>query len=101
MLDGLPAKGVKESLAFLALQERRPDVLKFCLNQGGFPFEPYFHVEAEIVDEKRDPETFNVLEQSRFRRLRPRKAPDHGGNDGDIRNPAAIFDKGGELPVEW
>lgn len=99
-MDGLPAKGVKKSLAFLALQERRPDVLKFCLDQGGFPFEAYFHVEAESVDGKTDPETFNVLEQSPFRR-EPRKAPDHGGNDGNKRNPAAIFDKGGELPVEW
>ena len=92
---------MKESLAFLALQEQRPDVLKFFLDQGRFPFEAYFHVEAEDVDEKKDPETFNVLEQSRFRQEWPRKTPDCGGNNGKRSHPAATFDKGGRLPVEW
>ena len=93
----MPAKGVKTSLAFLALQERRPDVLKLCLDEGGFPYEAYFIIEADELDEKKDPETFAVLEQSRFRRLMPRKPPGEVKSD----NPAAVFDRGGKFPVEW
>lgn len=73
LLEGVPAagfKGVKKSLALLACQERRADVLKFCLDQGGFPIEASFEDEAESVDAERDPETFNTLQQSRqFRQI--------------------------------
>lgn len=101
VLDGPPAKAVKKSLAFLALQERQTDVFKFFMDEGGFPFEAYFHIEADSVDEEMDPETFKVLEQSRFRKLVPRIKPGQGGNDLGIRDPSAIFDKCGKLPIEW
>jgi hypothetical protein len=93
-LDRAPAEGVKKSLALLALQERRNDVLKFCLDEGGFHFERPFWDEAKRVDAEKDSETFNILEQSEFRRLYPRGI-------GAPPGVESVFDKGGRLPVDW
>lgn len=49
-------EGGKQTLAMLACQERRADVLKYCLDQG-FPIETTFLDEAERVDATKDPET--------------------------------------------
>jgi hypothetical protein len=64
---------------------------------GGFPYEAYFVDEADRVEERQDPETFRVLEQSTLRQCYPRLPPGPR-NDGD---PAATFDRGGKLPVDW
>lgn len=100
VLRGTHAQAVNGSLAFLALQERRPDVLKLCLDQG-IAFEPIFHVEAENVDREIDPDTFNVLEQSEFRWLNPRDTSEEREQKLNSRDPAVVFDKGGKMPVEW
>ena len=98
--DGMPGAGVerlKRTLALLACQERRADVLKFCLDQGGFHFETAFEKEAESVDKDKDPETFNVLQQSRqFQDIR---AVDE--QDRARRGRGCPFDIGGALPVNW
>lgn len=98
LLNGGPTKkGLQESLAFLSLQERRSDVLKFCLDNRSFPYEHYFICEAENVDKTRDPKTFAVLEQSDFRQFPPKESQTtRVGND-----PAGVFDKDGKLPVDW
>ena len=73
--------------------------------QGSFAFESYFQDEADRVNENDDPETFKVLEQSRFRQFYPKREPrgeecsDYGDSDDDI-DPSAVFDVGGQCPVE-
>ena len=76
-------------------------MLKFFLDEGGFPFEAYFHDEAEDVNEEMDPETFEVLEASRFRKLVPKKTPREHEEDLASSDPAVIFDKGGRFPIPW
>ena len=93
-LDGVSAEGVNKSVGLLALQDRRNDVLKYCLDQGGPRFDRPFYDEAKRVDAGKDPETFNILEQSEFRRAYPR-------NRGAPPGVAAVFDIGGRLPVNW
>ena len=93
------AKCIRKSLSLLALQERRADVLKLCLDQGGFPYEAYFEDEANVVDENKDSETFEVLEQSRFRQVYPRRPP--GNVVDDEEEEPFPFDTGGSHPVEW
>lgn len=101
LLDGMPAQGVRESLTLLALQERRANVLEFCLARGGHPSDA-FRTEADSVDAERDPETFNVLEKSPFRSMYPRVRPKKcSGNCGAPPGAAATFDIGGRLPVNW
>jgi hypothetical protein len=90
----------------LALLERRAAVLKLCLDQGGSAFEHYFEDAAnEMQDANDDPETFRVLEESGLRKIYPRLAPrpdeaDEEDSEED-ENPAAVFDEGGRLPVDW
>jgi hypothetical protein len=116
-LNDQHARLIRKSLSMLALQERRADVLKLCLDQGGFPYEHYFEDEANEVKESEDPETFKVLEESKFRILYPRKNTNAGEREEDeaymsdqreelteeqLRMRAAItFDAGGEFPVDW
>jgi hypothetical protein len=88
------------------LQDRRSDILKLCLDQGGFAFEYYFEDAADrFQNASDDPETFKVLEESKFRKLYPRRAP---RNDEDVEeesegeeDPSEVFDRGGRLPVNW
>ena len=86
--------------------DRRSDILKLCLDQGGFAFEHYFEEAADrFQNASDDPETFKVLEESQFRKLYPRQAP---RNEEDVEeesegeeDPSEVFDKGGRLPVIW
>ena len=88
------------------MQDRRSDILKLYLDQGGFAFEHYFEDAADrfqIVSD--DPETFKVLEESEFRELYSRRAP---RNEGDVEeelegeeDSSEVFGRGGRLPVGW
>jgi hypothetical protein len=84
------------------LQDRRSAILKLCLDQGGFPFEHYFEDAANASD---DPETFKVLEESRFRKIFPRRVPPGEGDSEEEfegeKDPSAVFDQGSRLPVNW
>lgn len=111
----------------LALQGRRSTILKLCLDEGGFAFEHYFEEAANrFQNASDDPETFKVLEESTFRKLYPRSAIHNEGDDerrsgeeedhekedyemdvdpredySESEDPAAVFDVGGRLPVDW
>lgn len=54
-------QGAKQTLARLACQERRADILKYCLDQGVFVIESTFLDEAASVDAAEDPEAYDVL----------------------------------------
>lgn len=75
--------------------ERRLDVLRFCLDRGGFRFDFSFQCEAEDVEQSEEPQTFNMLEQTEYRRLHPRTGI------GAKSSAVAAFDVGGEFPVNW
>jgi hypothetical protein len=105
----------------LALQERRADVLKMCLDAGGFSYENYFQDEANRLDPNKDPETDKVLEESDFRKKYPRKrwipweergakkeerdsGEESDGEDEDNDDwevDIAAFDEGGEFEIDW
>lgn len=83
-LEALPKEyeqGMRKIQAFLALQDRRADVLKLCLDEGKFPYESYFEDEANEIDPEKDPETFKVLEASEFRKMHPREARSPNGEN--------------------
>ena len=131
LLEDVPIGAIKEiekSLALLACQERRADVLKYCLDQGGFPIDPTMRDEAKSVDAEKDPETFIVLQQApQFQEIREREErnrrqraereqqgnggvkkwkKDENGNMvlckcGAPPGVEAVFDVGGALPVDW
>ncbi|KAM7183848.1 hypothetical protein V8F33_013344 [Rhypophila sp. PSN 637] len=104
-------------LALRALQLRKAEVLKYCFDIGGFPYEAYFEDEADKVHGDEDPETFKVLEESHFRKIYPRKVKvgneddDYDMDESDLTaeerdfkerlRAAMTFDKGGEFPVDW
>lgn len=109
LLEGSTAEGVNDSLALLALQERRADVLRFCLDARGtrrFPFQALFVFRnlADSVDVEKDPETFQALEQSQFWKQYPRrphyvrKRAERAGAPSSV---AKSLDIGGEFPVNW
>jgi hypothetical protein len=122
-LDALPKeyeRGIRKIQAFLALQDRRADVLKFCVEKDDFPYEAYFEDEANMVEPEKDPETFKVLEESQFRKVYPRRAknPDServekssgaprlrlsgkAKREKTLMEIAATFDVGGSHPVDW
>jgi hypothetical protein len=112
----------------LACQERRADILKYCLGQGGFSIESTFLDEAESVDAAKDPGTYNVLAHSpdiqqiweidRINRELKEKRQQEGTRQGEQWGPdengtwagrthgadsdaAAAFDRGGKFPVDW
>ena len=112
----------------LACQERRADILGYCLGQGGFPIESTFLEEAGSVDVVKDPATYNVIANSHTiqqswevdrltREQRERRqeeesrqgkrwGPDENGTwagrtHGADPGTAAVFDIGGKLPVPW
>ncbi|QIX02278.1 hypothetical protein AMS68_007795 [Peltaster fructicola] len=97
---------VRKSLCFLALRDRNAKMLKFCMDEGGFPYESYFEDEANRVDPAKDPEVDAVLEQSEFRKMYPRRPAPGDAEDGDddsvlSYDPAKEFDEGGSHPVDW
>lgn len=98
--EGVPGVGierVKRALALLACQERRADVLKFCLDQGGFHIEAALEEEAESVDADNDPETSDVLQQShQFQMIRAWNEWNRCRPGGGCR-----FDVGGRSAVDW
>lgn len=102
-LDEKYVGDIRKSLALYALQCRRADVLKLCLDKGGFAYEHYFEDEADRVDPKTDPKTFKVLEKSHFRQLYPRLTgpPDDGYDPNGSYHPERVFDRGGKYPVDW
>lgn len=88
------------------------------MDKGDFPFESYFEDEANVVVSEKDPETFDVLEKSRFRKIYPRKAQGVGNvrtlkartvgktkrqieHEQEVLDRAARFDVGGSHPVDW
>ena len=87
-------------------------MLQLCFEEP-FPYSSDFEDEADRVDEHKNPETFQVLEESHFRRIYPRKPPRIRANSKDCTygddndekdkdtNPAAVFDAGGRYPVDW
>lgn len=111
------ATNVRKSLAMLALQERRADILKMCMDYGGFLYEGYFEDEANRVEEEKDPETFRVLENSGFCQLYPKPDDTQQNSDSDDDSGmgyddqelddrartriAADFDVGGQYPIDW
>jgi len=54
------ANFLRKILALRALQLRKAEVLKYCLDLGGFPYEAYFEDEADTVREEDDPLVFKV-----------------------------------------
>ena len=98
LLEGTPSiaiETVTKSLALLACQDRRPDVLKYFLDQGSFPIEATLEDEADSVDPEEDPETYKVLRESR--QLKPVARP----QDGVWQDAATAFDRGGRFRVDW
>lgn len=77
-------------LGIRALDDRRPSVLEFCLNRDGIEWDPDFVEHANLVNPKKDRETSEVLEKSKFRQLHPY-----------VPHPAFDIDIGGKYPVDW
>ncbi|KAH8667476.1 hypothetical protein BGZ60DRAFT_409339 [Tricladium varicosporioides] len=87
----------RESLAMLALQDRRSKVLKFCFDEG-FTFHGFFiDASNEFQNANNDPDTFKVLEESKMRELYPRCPP----SVEDNKPPEKDFDEGGDYEVSW
>jgi hypothetical protein len=99
-LEGIKSRvaGAKEEhvpyilqlLAMQALVDRRPDVLKFCLDRGGFEYEQIFIDRTDSLSQSIHPQTYQVLEASNLRKLHPLNS-----------HPAFMTDVGGEYPVNW
>ena len=77
-------------LAMQALVDRRSDVLKFCLDRGGFEYESNFVKRSNNVFEELHPRTYKVLQESDFRKQHPLQP-----------HPASEIDVGGKYPVNW
>jgi hypothetical protein len=80
-------------LAQLALEDRKANTLKWLLDEGGFGYSHEFEHEANTVDEGKDPETFKVLEESKFREQWPRRTP----TPANLRDPDFVYDEENEL----
>jgi hypothetical protein len=66
---------MKMALAYLALKDRRADVLKPLVNCDRATNSDGFQHEANCVDEAKDPEIFKILEESEFRKRHRRRRP--------------------------
>jgi hypothetical protein len=93
-----------ESLAALALTDRKPDILKLCLDSE-FTYNGWFIDAAnsfERDEANATSEIAKILQASNFRRKWPLTNP-QGANDQNVDedDPAAIFDEGGEYEVQW
>jgi hypothetical protein len=75
------ALDLTRSLALLALQDRRADVLGLCMKQGVVWNSYAFEDEANRVHSKTDPKTEEVLEKSGFRKLYPRRRTRRGRDE--------------------
>jgi hypothetical protein len=98
------ARKVTASLAQLALQDRRADVLKLCLDRG-FTYENYFIDAANNLErDNPDSEICEVLQESDFRKMWPWPIPKEEGEEGEEGEetpPWEAFDYGGSHPVDW
>jgi hypothetical protein len=112
-LDRLNEENVeylRKSLAMLALQERKADILKFCFEKS-FAYENYFVDEANRVqaDKDADPELVKVVEESEMRKMyrwvAPRDEDDDWDEDSEEEeldeDPCGVFDYGGKYDVGW
>jgi hypothetical protein len=68
---------MKMALAYLALRDRRADLLTSLVNYDRATNSDGFQHEADCVDETTDPEVFKILEESDFRKKHPRQRPIH------------------------
>jgi hypothetical protein len=59
-LEDRNAKFLREILALRAVQLRKAEVLRYCLELGGFPYGSCFEDEADMVRQENDPLTFKV-----------------------------------------
>jgi len=94
------------SLGLLALQERRPDVLKLCLSDRDVWKNAIFQTEAERVDKTRFRETASLLEASRLpdAERQAREAREEAARSraaAESIRIAGVFDEGGDYPVKW
>ncbi len=122
LVTGESNKHLRASLAWLALQDRRADVLNSCLSKGSMPYHGWFQRPADSVDAEKDAEIFQMLEKPHFREFYPRRNPadhedrqddessdeDSGINyDDDEKDEkfrlkvAGDFDIGGRFHVAW
>ena len=77
----------------------------FVLTKGGFAIEHYFEDAVNrFQNASGDPETFKILEESKFRKLYPRRVP---RNKKDVEeelegeeDPNEVFDQGGRPPID-
>lgn len=112
LLNGAVGEGVNNPLALLAVQERRADVLKFCLETIDPKRLPYmilsnFCHEADSVNAQEDPETFKTVQESKFSKRFPlanqrvirrgKKRMIVGAHPGVEKS----FDVGSRFPVNW
>ena len=104
-LNEQDAEDILGPLAFLALKERRARILQFCFDKGETRNSYHFEEEANLVKRDKAPKTFAVLEQSKFRKLCPRR-PRHYKkyrmrNEDPQMRAAGTFDTGGSMSVPW
>ncbi|KAI1862765.1 uncharacterized protein JN550_009912 [Neoarthrinium moseri] len=83
------ASYMRRLLAMRALWDERADVLRFCLQRGGFTYEKHFEERANLA-ESRSPELKAAMEGTRFRWENPFKP-----------HVSAVFDAGGAHAVKW
>lgn len=70
-MDSFPARflqeGTRESLGQLAIQDKRVDVVEWCLlEDGGLRFEADFQIATNKVKEEENPELYAVLDKYCF-----------------------------------
>jgi len=107
-LEKQPGYGaaLTQSLALIALHDRRVEVLKLCLTNKEVWKSDIFRLEAERTDRSRSSEVSKVLEESRSSVAggSASVAKDNGQSSrtaADRIRRAAMFDEGGEYPVKW
>ena len=109
-LGGQPTKAIINTLALLALQDRRADVLNYCLNEVGYNGPPdfsFFNEAVVYVDESKDPAIFGTLERSTFRKVFPKeqyneaRAPESYHDRAPGPRALLDFDVGGKFEVKW
>jgi len=99
-------KKATESLAALALTDRKPNILKFCLDRG-FEYTAWFRDAANSFEEddaNADSDIVEVLQASNFREKWPWPKPEivrEEHDEGEETDPAEVFDEGGEYEVIW
>jgi hypothetical protein len=105
MLEEGDQKKATECLAAVALVDRRPDLLKFCLDRE-FATSGWFLDAANSFEEgNAGSDISKVLQASEFRQKWPLPKPEkhsrENGDPGEETDPAEAFDEGGEYPVDW